>query len=80
MVYPPDNKPLGCKWILKRKLKYDESIEKYKIGNKGLKTKIRHGLFNTLSSLTIITTIILLVLIVALYNLDIYLSDVRTTS
>ena len=27
---PPGNKPLGCKWILKRKYKADGTIDKYK--------------------------------------------------
>ena len=27
---PPDSKPIGCKWIFKRKLKLDGSIDKYK--------------------------------------------------
>ncbi|GJV88305.1 zinc finger, CCHC-type containing protein [Tanacetum coccineum] len=27
---PPGCKPLGCKWIFKRKLKVDETIEKFK--------------------------------------------------
>ncbi|KAK3016562.1 hypothetical protein RJ639_005823 [Escallonia herrerae] len=27
---PPGNKPLGCKWIFKRKMKADRTIEKYK--------------------------------------------------
>ena len=26
----PRNKPLGCKWIFKKKMKTDGSIEKYK--------------------------------------------------
>ncbi|KAK3019192.1 hypothetical protein RJ639_002964 [Escallonia herrerae] len=28
---PPENKPLGCKWIFKRKMKADRTIEKYKV-------------------------------------------------
>lgn len=28
---PPSTILIGCKWILKKKLKADESIEKYKV-------------------------------------------------
>ncbi|GJW88243.1 zinc finger, CCHC-type containing protein [Tanacetum coccineum] len=31
---PPDCKPLGCKWIFKRKLKVDGTIEKFKVDQK----------------------------------------------
>ena len=31
LTYLPRNtKPIGCKWILRKKLKSDESIERYK--------------------------------------------------
>ena len=43
MDLPPCHKPLACKWIIKRKLKADRSIEKYKnrLVAKGFKHKKR---------------------------------------
>ncbi|GKD10409.1 zinc finger, CCHC-type containing protein [Tanacetum coccineum] len=46
---PPGCKPLGCKWIFKRKLKVDETIEKFKarLVIHGFKQKSRIYYFDT---------------------------------
>ena len=41
---PPGNKPLGSKWIFKRKMKPDGTIDKYKAGSQRVRTKGRYGL------------------------------------
>ncbi|KAL0333939.1 UNVERIFIED_CONTAM: Retrovirus-related Pol polyprotein from transposon TNT 1-94 [Sesamum angustifolium] len=54
---PSGSKPLGCKWILKRKYKADGSIDKYKER---------------------ITSIRVLIVVAALYDLEIHQMDVKT--
>lgn len=44
-----DNKPIGCKWIFKRKIKTNESIDKYeeRVVTKGYKQNECLGDFDT---------------------------------
>ena len=78
---PPGCKPLGCKWILKRKYKADGSIDKYKahLVAKGFKQKEGYDFFDTYSPVTRITSIHVLIAIAALHNLEIHQMDVKTT-
>ena len=71
---PPRSKPLGCKWIFKRKMKTDGSIGKYKarLVAKGYKQKEGLDYFDTYSLVTRITSIRMLIAIVALHNLEIH--------
>ena len=73
-------KPLGYKWIFKRKLKADESIDKYKarLVVKGYKQKEDVDYFDTYSPITRITSIWMLIAIVVLHNLEIHQMDVKT--
>ena len=75
---PPGSKPLWCKWIFKRKMKTDRSIDKYeaRLVAKGYKQK---GLdyFDTYSLVTRITSIRMLIAIAALHNLEIHQMDVK---
>ncbi|KAL6521608.1 hypothetical protein OROGR_018177 [Orobanche gracilis] len=73
-------KPLGCKWILKRKYKEDGSIDKYKarLVVKGFKQKEGYDFFDTYSPVTRITSIRVLLAIAALHNLEIHQMDVKT--
>ncbi|KAL0417835.1 UNVERIFIED_CONTAM: Retrovirus-related Pol polyprotein from transposon TNT 1-94 [Sesamum radiatum] len=74
------NKPLGCKWILKRKYKADGSIDKYKarLVAKGFKQKEGLDFFDTYSPVTRITSIRVLIAVAALYDLEIHQMDVKT--
>ena len=56
---PPGNKPLGYKWIFKRKLKDDGTIDKYKarLVVKGFRQKEGLDYFDTYSPVTRITSI-----------------------
>ena len=70
---PPRNKLLGCKWIFKKKLKPDGSIDKYKIilVAKGFKQKFL-DFFDTYSPITRITSIKMLIAIATSHNLKIH--------
>ena len=78
---PPENKPLGCKWIFKKKMKPDGTIDKYKarLVAKGFKQKEGLDFFDTYSPVTRITSIRVLIAIVALHNFEIHQMDVKTT-
>jgi hypothetical protein len=77
---PSGCKPLGYKWIFKRKMKADGSIDKYKarLVVKSYKQKECVDYFDTYSSVTRITSIRMLIAIAALYNLEIHQMDVKT--
>ncbi|KAL0346535.1 UNVERIFIED_CONTAM: Retrovirus-related Pol polyprotein from transposon TNT 1-94 [Sesamum calycinum] len=77
---PSSSKPLGCKWILKRKYKADGSIDKYKVRliAKGFKQKEGLDFFDTYSPVTRITSIRVLIDVAALYDLEIHQMDVKT--
>ena len=79
---PPRSKPLGCKWIFKRKMKTGGSIDKYKVRlvAKGYKQKEGIDYFDTHSSVTRITSIRMLIAIAALHNLEIHPMDVKQLS
>ena len=80
MGLPPSNKLLACKWNFKRKLKANGSIDKYKarLVGKGFKQKDL-DFFNTYSLVTRITSIRVLIAIIALHNPKIHQMDAKTT-
>ena len=77
---PPGSKALRCKWIFKRKMKTDGSIDKYKarLVAKGYKQKEGLDYFDTYFPVTRITSICMLIAIAALHNLEIHQMDVKT--
>ena len=77
---PPGSKPLGYKWIFKRKMKTDGTIDKYKarLVIKGYKQKEGLDYFDTYSPVTRITSIRMVLAIAALRNLEIHQMDVKT--
>ncbi|PHT37062.1 putative plastid-lipid-associated protein 13, chloroplastic [Capsicum baccatum] len=76
---PPGNKPLGVKWIFKRKMNTDGTIDKYKarLIVKGFKQKEDLGYFDTYSPVTRITSILMLIALAAVYGLEIHQMDVK---
>ena len=76
----PGNKPLGSKWIFKRKVKADGTIDKYKarLVVKGYRQKEGLDYFDTYSPVMRITSIRVLVAIAAVYGLEIHQMDVKT--
>ena len=79
---PPENKQIGYKWIFKRKLKVDGSIDKYKarLVAKGYNRQNK-GLyyFDTYSPVSRITSIRMLIAIASLNNMEIHHMNVKTT-
>ena len=69
------------KWIFKRKLKPDVSIDKYKARLVAMGYRQKEGLdyFDTYSPVTRITFIRMLIAIAVLHNLVIHQMDVKTT-
>ena len=74
-------KTIGCKWVLRKKLKPDRSIDKFRVGlvAKGFKQKADLDFFDTFSPITRITSIRLLTAIVAIFYFKIHQMDVKTT-
>ena len=78
--FPPGCKTIGCKWVLRKKLKPDGSMDKFKarLVAKGFKQKANLDFFDTFSPITRITSIKLLIAIVAIFYLKIHQMDVKT--
>ncbi|GKD36683.1 zinc finger, CCHC-type containing protein, partial [Tanacetum coccineum] len=74
-------KPLGCKWIFKRKMKVDGTIDKFKarLVIQGFRQKEGIDYFDTYAPVACITTIRLLLALAAIHNLVIHQMDVKTT-
>ena len=77
---PPSAKTIGCKWIFKRKLKQDGSIEKYKthLVAKGFKQRNDVDYFDAFAPVTRITSIKVLITLAFIHNLVIHQMDVKT--
>nr|GEZ68935.1 zinc finger, CCHC-type [Tanacetum cinerariifolium] len=77
---PPGCKPLGCKWIFKRKMKVDGTVDKFKaqLVIQGFRQKEGIDYFDTYAPVARITTIRLLLALAAIHNLVIHQMDVKT--
>ncbi|GKD24429.1 retrotransposon protein, putative, ty1-copia subclass [Tanacetum coccineum] len=77
---PPGCKPLGYKWIFKKKMKADGTIDKYKarLVIKGFRQHEGLDYFDTYSPVTRITSIRMILAIAALRNLEVHQMDVKT--
>jgi hypothetical protein len=73
-------KPVGCKWVFKKKLRPDGTIEKYKVWiiAKGYTQKEGEYYFNTYSHVARLTTIQVLLFMVVSYGFIIHQMDVKT--
>ncbi|GJR31245.1 zinc finger, CCHC-type containing protein [Tanacetum coccineum] len=78
---PRGCKPLGCKWIFKRKLKVDGTLEKFKarLVIQGFRQKSGIDYFDIYALVECISTIRLLIALASIHNLIIHQIDVRTT-
>ena len=76
---PPGCKTIGCKWVLRKKLKPDGSTEKFKarLVAKGFKQNADLDFFDTFSLVTRITSIRLLIAIVIIFYLKMHQMDVK---
>lgn len=77
---PPGCKPLGCKWIFKRKMRVDGTVEKFKarLVIQGFKQKSGIDYFDTYAPVARISTIRLLIALASIHNLIIHQMDVKT--
>ncbi|KAL0282934.1 UNVERIFIED_CONTAM: Retrovirus-related Pol polyprotein from transposon TNT 1-94 [Sesamum angustifolium] len=71
---------IGCKWIFKKKLKPDGTVDKFKakLVARGFKQKEGIDYFNTYSPVARLTTIRVLIALDSVYNLSIHQMDVKT--
>ena len=77
---PPGCKTIGCKWVLRKKLKPDGSIDKFKakLVAKSFKQKAYLDFFDTFFPVTRITSTRLLIAIAAIFYLKIHQMGVKT--
>ncbi|KAL0449202.1 UNVERIFIED_CONTAM: Retrovirus-related Pol polyprotein from transposon TNT 1-94 [Sesamum latifolium] len=77
---PPGCTTIGCKWIFKKKLKPDGTVDKFKarLVAKGFKQKEKINYFDTYSLVARLTIIQVLIALVSVYNLPINQMDVKT--
>ncbi|KAK1618488.1 hypothetical protein QYE76_024005 [Lolium multiflorum] len=73
-------KPVGCKWVFKKKLRPDGTIEKYKarLVAKGYTQKDGEDFFDTYSPVARLTTIRVLLSLAASHGLLVHQMDVKT--
>ena len=78
---PKGAKPIGCKWIFKKKYHPDGSIEKYKarLVAKGFSQKPNIDYFDTFALVTRISSIWMLLALASIHRLVIHQMDVKTT-
>jgi hypothetical protein len=72
---------VGCKWVLKKKLRPDGTIDKYKarLMAKGYTQKKGEDFFDTYSPIARLTTIRVLLSLAASHDLLIHQIDIKTT-
>ena len=78
---PIGSKPIGCKWIFKKKFKPDGSIDKYKarLVAKGFRQSKGIDYFDTYAPVARIASIRILISLASIFNLKIHQMDVKTT-
>ncbi|GJX67500.1 zinc finger, CCHC-type containing protein [Tanacetum coccineum] len=77
---PPGCRPLSYKWIFKRKMKVDGTVEKFKarLVIQGFKQKSGIDYFDTYAPVARISTIRLLIALASIHSLIIHQMDVKT--
>jgi hypothetical protein len=78
---PVGCKPMGCKWIFRRKRRPDGTIEKYKarLVAKGFTQNKEEDYFDTYSAVARLPTIRVLLALSAAYKLLVHEMDIKTT-
>ena len=77
----PGSKAIGCKWIFKKKMKADETIDKFKARFIAMWFTRKEGIdhFKTYASVVRIATITMLMVFASIYKFVIHQMDVKTT-
>lgn len=77
---PTNTKPISCKCVLRKKLKTDGTIDKYKakLVAKGFSQKEEVDYFETFSPVTKFTSIRIMFVIASMYNLEVHQMGVKT--
>jgi hypothetical protein len=77
---PPGSKPIGCKWIFKRKMKVDGTIDKFKarLVAKGFTQKEGIDYFDTYAPVARIASIRMLIALASIHKFVIHQMDVKT--
>ena len=77
---PPGAKPIGCKWIFKKKLNTNGSIDKFKARLVAKGYKQRHGVdyFDTYAPVARISSIRCLIALASIHKLVIHQMDAKT--
>jgi predicted alpha/beta-fold hydrolase len=78
---PVGCKPVGCKWVFKKKIKPDDTVDKFKtrIVAKGFTQKEGEDYFDTYSPVARMTTIHVLIVLVACNDLLIHQMYVKSS-
>lgn len=79
MDHPPSSKPLGHKWIFKKKIRPDGSIDKYKARVVVKEYKQTEGVdyFDTYTLVSRKTSIRLIIVFATLFDLEIRQMDIK---
>ncbi|RVW28531.1 Retrovirus-related Pol polyprotein from transposon TNT 1-94 [Vitis vinifera] len=78
---PPGSKPIGCKWVFRRKYHTDGMIQTFKARfvAKGFKQREGIDYFDTYASVARTTSIRILFALASIHNLFVHQMDVKTT-
>ena len=78
---PPSCKPIGCKWVFKKKLRPDGFVDKFKarLVAKGFTQKPGVEYFDVYAPIARITTIRVLIALALIHKLVIHQMDVKAT-
>ena len=79
--FPPGSKPIGCKWVFRRKYNTDGSIQTFKarLVAKGFRQKEGIDYFDTYAPVARISSIRVLFALASIHNLIVHQMDVKTT-
>ena len=77
---PADRKPVGCKWVLRKKYKTDGSLDKYKVRlvAKGFTQQPGMDFVDTYSPVAKFASVRIIMVVAARLDLELHQLDVKT--